>query len=106
ARERKLHGNEHPHVARALFCLAGILNDEASGHSPNKAAPTEAAYREALAIERRTLPAQSPELIDTLAEFGSFLNYQTSKTVEAEKLLREALQIQLTIRGQRHPRTA
>src|SRR5213075_3442981 len=60
----------------------------------------------ALAMQRKVLPSESPELVTTLAAFAPFLLNFRGKVVEAESMLREALRIQTNVAGTKHPVTA
>jgi serine/threonine protein kinase/tetratricopeptide (TPR) repeat protein len=107
ALERKLHGNEHPDVAQALLVLAKVLDARVRGGEDGKTiVETEETFREALAMQRKVTPAGSPELIGTLASLAEFINAYGGMHAEAESLLREALQIQTTVHGPKHPRTS
>src|SRR5207244_2556709 len=86
--ERKLHGQEHPHVAQALLRLAGILSGRARGvYSAEMVAEAEATYRSVLAMQRRVESAGSIELVDTLVSLAEFINAYGGRHIEAEALI-------------------
>jgi len=108
--QRKLHGGrEHPEVARALYDLAMIRVEEFLGSSLEineaKAAEGEAAFREALAMQRRLLPPKDRNLAKTLTGLGRLLIYR-GKHDESESLLNEALAMQKDLLGPEHPDVA
>jgi tetratricopeptide (TPR) repeat protein len=107
AMERKLHGKEDRHVARALIRLAGVLKDRAvPQEDASLVAAAVATYREALAMQRKLSPPENAELVITLVNLADLLVDFGHNSAEAETLLREALQIQTDVRGERHLYTA
>jgi len=103
--EKKLHGNEHLHVAKALLRMANTSDAKARSYNDSQAAAeAERGYREALAMERRLLPPESPELIGALQSSGRYFLWRNP--VEAERMLQEALRIQTNVGGIKHPGTA
>ena len=108
--QRKLHGGrEHPEVARALYDLAMIRMEEFLGSplriNEAKAAEGEAAFREALAMQRHLLPPKDRNLAKTLTGLGRLLIYR-DKLDESESLLNEALAMQKDLLGPEHPDVA
>jgi eukaryotic-like serine/threonine-protein kinase len=109
AKEQQLHGKEHPHVALALIRLADILVAQCKGGSEmgtdvnmKKIVEAEASYREAMAMQRRLLPRESLDLSYSLTGLANLMVTFLLNDVEAEPLLREALQIQTTVLGPKH----
>ncbi|MEZ5352474.1 MAG: serine/threonine-protein kinase [Bryobacteraceae bacterium] len=85
AMSRRLFGDAHPLVATNLNNLASLLHD---GKRPG----AETAYREALAIRRKALPAGHPHIAYALVGLGQWL-LENGDPMQAEPLLREALEI-------------
>jgi serine/threonine protein kinase/tetratricopeptide (TPR) repeat protein len=107
AMELKLHGKEHQHVARVLNQLAtGFSSEFKSDNTPYSVDAAEAAFRQALAIERKFPGSNLRDLAQTLSGLAEVLMYFRRNEVEAERLLREALQIQKDLFGPRHPEVA
>jgi len=108
AMERKLHGNEHLHVARTLLQIAHVQSWNARGRYgwAERLNGVEATYRDGLALLRKSAPSDSPELIEPLVSLAEFLSDFKGRSAEAEALLREALPLQLAAYGQRNPTTA
>jgi len=84
--ERRKRGNEHPKVAALL------LNIGASLQRRERHAEAEGVYLEALAIQRKTLPAGHPHLAHTSGKLAAVL-YELGRPDEAEPLAQESLRI-------------
>jgi eukaryotic-like serine/threonine-protein kinase len=106
--ERKLHGKEHPHVAAALLRLAVTLDAEARSYlAAATIAQAARTFSEALDMQRKLLPPDSPELISALQGFAKYLaGFAPDRSDQAESMLREALRIQTRVGGRHHPETA
>jgi serine/threonine protein kinase/tetratricopeptide (TPR) repeat protein len=81
AMQRKLWGDEHPHVAQSLHTLADVLRQ---GGKLNQA---EALYREALAIRRKTQSSEHPRVAAEIKALAEVLDAQ-GKSAEANALKR------------------
>ncbi len=108
--QRKLHGGkEDPEVARALYDLAMIRMELFVGTplqiNQAKAAEGEAAFREALAMQRRLLPAKDRNVAKTLTGLGRLLIYRDRQD-ESVQLLDEALMMHKDLLGPEHPDVA
>ncbi len=93
---RRLHGEEHPLVARSLNDLGAAL------YARGKLEAAEEALRQALALRRRLLGADHPHLAITLSTLG-VLRLAQDDTEEAVELLTAALAIRRRVYGNRHP---
>lgn len=94
---RKVYGSEHPIIAESMNNLGGFLIDKQNYGKNDKAnsdalIEAEALYRDALAIWRKTLPPNHPNISFALNGLGILLNYR-KEYVEAESVFRECLTI-------------
>ena len=89
---RKIFGNEHPDVAKALDSLSAVLRDK------NQPAEAEAVVRESLALRRKLFPGDHPDLTRSMQFLGEILAEQ-GKLAEAETLLREGLEMGRRMHG-------
>jgi tetratricopeptide (TPR) repeat protein len=111
---RKLLGNEHPDVANSLndlglfFCGQRKLADAVAAHrealaallrDQGKSTEAEALWLEALAIRRKLLGDEHPDLADTLHNLASLIRDQ-GRLAAAQSLYREAVAIR---RKRSHP---
>ncbi len=95
---RAVHGEEHPQIARGLEILGGIL------YQSDDLAAAERVRREAVAMNRKLLPADSVQLAESLAGLGVVLD-QRANLAESESVHREALAIRQAKLGPEHPDT-
>ncbi len=100
ARRRGALGNDHPDVALALVQLADIL-----GEDLGRPAEAVQAYREAIAIESRTLPPDDPAILHPKGNLAWQL-VRRGELAEAERLNRENLAFSLRLNGPDHPDVA
>lgn len=82
---RATQGEGHPEVGIDLSGLADVLRQKGD------TAGAIAIYREAVAIQRETLPAGHPVLVKTLRSLGELL-LDKGHAAEADSLLREVEQ--------------
>jgi serine/threonine protein kinase/tetratricopeptide (TPR) repeat protein len=93
-RARELFGSDHATVAATLSSLALQLQ-----HSGNAAA-AEPLYRESLRIWRSVSGDDQPQVSLTLTRLGTLLQNHKGDDVEAEEVLREAVQTGQNLRGE------
>ena len=94
------HGGASERVRAELLSSSGISHRRL-GHP----AQAEAAYREALEIQRRLLGPQHPEVGTLLNNLGTVMNV-TNRYAEAESIHREALSVRERALGAEHPYVA
>ncbi len=97
--DRRLYGDEHPHVADDLLNLGAL--EAAAG----KDADAERDERRALAILRAWYGDGHPESASAMTMLGRLLSSE-KRYDEASGLLQEALAVQERAYGQVHPRVA
>jgi serine/threonine-protein kinase len=93
---RRIHGSEHPDVARTLTTLGG--NEEFAGRH----AAAEPLYREALAMQRRLLGDRHRDVGTTLNNLGGLLR-RMGRYEEADRTFREAARVYRAALGDDHP---
>lgn len=83
---RRLAGEEHELTAQAHLEMAAV--EERLGNAP----AADLSYRQSLAVMRKLLSNENPELFAPLSRYGEFLLHQR-RPAEALALLEEALQL-------------
>ena len=86
-------------MAVLLNNLAEVLLDE------GKLGEAETLYRQALAIQKKTVGNENPNVASYMNDLGGALALQ-GKLAEAETLLREALTMRSNLLGSEHPDVA
>jgi tetratricopeptide (TPR) repeat protein len=86
-------------VAQSLSNLGNVLYDQ------RKFAEAEAMYREALAMRKKLLGSENPQVADSLNNLGNVL-YDQGKFVEAEATHRQALAMRKQLLRSEHPKIA
>ena len=99
ALKRKLHGEEHPDVARNLARLSRLLADKGESRAALSLA------RSALPMLRKFLGERHPVIAETLVMMGEVLS-RTGDFDEAEKAFRDALEMRRALYDDGHPDVA
>jgi serine/threonine protein kinase/tetratricopeptide (TPR) repeat protein len=97
--EKRLHGDEHPHIVVSLYGLVTALSDE------GKLEEAESLAREALTMQRKLLGDEDPEISKALNSLAIVL-WRQGKLAEAETLYREALAAERKLPSREHPYAA
>jgi serine/threonine protein kinase/Tfp pilus assembly protein PilF len=100
-REARQHADaaEHRLAARSLILVAGVLQAEGN------LAEAETAYREVLAMQRKLLGNEHPDVATSLNNLANMLR-QRHDLAEAETMYREALAMRRKLLGNEHPDVA
>ena len=104
-RKRRLLGDDHPEVARALNLFGETLSERFQATDPERSREIEALHREALAIYLRREGPRGLGVATSLHNLGKVFK-ERGDLVEAERLYRESLAIQRAVRGAEHPETS
>ncbi len=94
--EKRLHGDEHPHIVLSLYGLVTALSDE------GKLEEAEPLARDALAMQRKLLGEDDPEISKSLNSLAIVL-WRQDKLAEAEAMYREALAVERKLPSREHP---
>ena len=95
---KKVHGDEHPHVAAGLNNLAGLLRDQ------GKLDEAEPLFKEAVAVNKKVHGDEHPNVAAGIWNFAALVVQQGDRT-EATRLWQQALAIYEKALGVDHPTT-